>query len=136
MSAFNALKSAVKASGAYRNFDNIEIGVYKVLGFSFVITRYGQQVVVTTPEFKCFLPDRFSKYIRTVEALAELNATPCVMRFSGKDATRRNRVMVDFDMIPEQQQQDGQEMPWNSVDSIEIGDSQDSIGVPSTSQGK
>lgn len=135
MSAFNALKSAVKSSSAYRNFDNIDIGVYKVLEFSFVVTRYGQKIVVTTPEFKCFLPDRFSKSIQTAEAIAELNATRCVMRFSGKDVTRRNRVMVDFEMIPVQRQQDGQEMPWNSVDSIEIDD-EDLIGVPSTSQGK
>lgn len=132
MSAFNALKSAVKASSAYRNFDNIDVGVYKVLGFKFMNTRYGQKIVVTTAEFKCFLPDRFSKSIQTDEAIAELNGTPCVMRFSGKDATRKNRVMVDFEKIP---QQDAQEMPWNSLDSIEI-DSEDLIGVPSTSQGK
>lgn len=131
MSAFNALKTAAKASSAYRNFDNIAVGVYKVLKFEFVTSKYGKRVVVTTPEFKCFLPDRFSQSIQTDEAIAELNGSPCVMRFSGKDATRKDRVMVDFEAIP---QQDGQEMAWNSNDSIEIS-SQDLIGVPSTSYG-
>lgn len=120
MSAFNALKSACKGSIMYRNFDSIEIGVYKVLEFKFADTRYGRKIVVVTDEFMCFLPDRFSKSIMTQEAIDELNNTPCVMKYNGKDPKRKNLVKLDFEKYI---QQDAQELTW-----------EDLLAMPSTSQ--
>lgn len=110
MSAFQALKSACKASTVFKNFDNIEIGVYNIVEFKFVETRYGKKVVVVTENFMCFLPDRIANAIKSDEAIIELNSAPYIMRYSGKDASRHNRVMLDFEMCP---QQNVLEMSWD-----------------------
>lgn len=112
MSAFNLLKSACKASAMYKNFDNIEIGEYKVLEFKFVDTKYGRKVVVVTPEFLCFLPERFGKSITTQEAIDELNKTSCVMKYQGKDPRRKNLILLDFEKCVEH---DAQELTWEEL---------------------
>lgn len=118
MSAFKALKSACNTN--YKNFGNIDIGVYKVLEFKLVETCYGTKVAVVTEEFMCFLPDRFSKSISTQEAIDELNGPPCFMKYDGKDPKRKNLIMLDFVKCP---QQDAQELTW-----------EDLFATPSTSQ--
>lgn len=102
MSVFQALKSACKASTVFKNFDNIEIGAYNVVEFKFMVTRYGQKVVVVTEDFMCFLPDRIAKAIKSDEAIAELNSVPYIMKYNGKDTSRHNLVMLDFERAPQQ----------------------------------
>lgn len=115
MSIFETLKSACRASASFKNFSEIEIGVYEVEEFKFVETKFGKKLVVCTEEFMCFLPDRFSKKITTDEQLIELNNTPLRMKYDGRDLKRRNLIMVDFIKKEQEPQQDGQDWEWNQL---------------------
>lgn len=122
MSAFQALKSACRATTVFKNFDQIKIGVYDVIEFKFVETRFGKKVAVVTEDFLCILPERFSTTIRTDAAIEELNETRYIMKYKGKDAGQHNRVMLDFEVYP-QPPQNAQEWTF-----------EDLIGLPSTSE--
>lgn len=106
MSAFEALKSACKASVSFKSFSEIEVGVYDVQEFKFVETKFGKKLVVRTEEFLCFLPERFSKAVSTdnqlIELNAELNSVTYSMKYDGKDPKRKSYI-VDFIKTPKMQ---------------------------------
>lgn len=110
MSAFQSLKTACKAPTVYKKFDQIAAGEYTVLEFKFVSTRIGKKLVVVTTDFMCFLPDRIAKSLSSDEVIAELNRTPCVMKYGGKDVTRHNRLILDFEPLLDQP--DLQDVSW------------------------
>lgn len=74
-------------------------------------TQYGKKLAVVTDQFTCILPDRFAHIVVTEGAIEELNQTPCVMKYSGKDAKRQNRIMVDFEKQPERMR----ELTWEDL---------------------
>lgn len=96
MNAFDVLKTACKASANYTSFEHIKPGFYDVQRFKIVNTKFGKKVVVMTEEFDCFLPERFLKGV-TPQVVDALNSETYVMKYYGKDPTRHNRVMVDFE---------------------------------------
>lgn len=73
--------------------EKVKHGAYKVLSFELIDTQFGLKVFVETEKFKVFLPPRFSKKIKTQEAIDELNSTAMVMIYSGKTGNRHN---IDF----------------------------------------
>lgn len=103
MSAIQALKSACKPAASYRNFCDIEIGVYNIEEFKFVQTVYGRKLVVRCEDFMCFLPDRCSKAITTDQQIIELNSGAWALKYEGRDSRRGNLIMVDFIERPEWQ---------------------------------
>lgn len=110
MSAIAALKSACKASASFKNFREIEIGIYNILEFKFVVTKYGKKLVVRTEEFLCFLPERCSRTITTDQQLTELNNGAWAMKYDGRDPTRGNCILVDI-----VEQQNPGEWEWNHL---------------------
>lgn len=100
MDAFKALKSACNSTKAYKSFNDIKVGDYFIHEFKFIQTCYGRKVACVTESFVCFLPERFSKMIASDEAIEALNKDTYIMRYSGKDAARRNLVMLDFVKCP------------------------------------
>lgn len=86
-----------------KNFDQIQIGEYRVLRFSFVETRYGKRIKVETDHFNCFLPERFTKFVESDQDIVDLNTVPHMMIFHGKDITQKNRIILDFKPLSESQ---------------------------------
>lgn len=110
MSAIEALKSACKVATSFKSFREIEIGVYDIEEFKFIETKFGKKLVVRTPEFLCFLPDRCSRIITRDEQLAELNTVGVwAMKYDGRDPRRGNCILVDI--VPQQSNQ--QNWEWN-----------------------
>lgn len=102
MNAFNKLESACRVAVSFKSFNEIEIGAYNVTEFKFMDTRFGKKIVVVTEDFMAFLPDRFSKAITTDEEIAELNSEQTIMLYGGRDAKRMNRIMVEFQKVPQE----------------------------------
>lgn len=128
MNAIAALKSACKASASFKNFREIEIGVYNIEEFKFVVTKYGKKLVVRTEEFLCFLPDRCSRAITTDQQLVELNNGAWAMKYSGRDAQRGNCILVDI----VERQQNPEEWEYNDIQIDSMG-SNNNIQNASTS---
>lgn len=110
MSAIEVLKSACKPAASFKNFSDIEIGVYNIEEFKFCQTKYGKKLVVRTEDFLCFLPDRCSKAITTDEQLIELNNGAWAMKYDGRDSKRGNLILVDI--VAKQKSQDWE---WNHL---------------------
>lgn len=93
----DALQQACKSTNSsYRNFDNIEAGDYEVVDFSFVETQYGKRIKVQTATFFCYLPERFTNFVRKQGDIDELNEMPYTMRYKGKDRLQKNRLNLEF----------------------------------------
>lgn len=121
MSAIEALKSACKPAAMFRNFKDIEIGVYDVKEFKFTVTKFGKKLVVRTEDFMCFLPDRCSKAITTEKQLVELNEGAWVMKYDGRDPKRGNCILVNIvEKQQQQSEQPGQEWEWKQY--LTLGD--------------
>lgn len=95
MSAIKALKAACKAV-PFKNFREINIGLYEILEFKFIHTKHGKKLVVRTEEFQCFLPERCSKTITTDKQIAELNSGEWVLKYAGRDPKMGNCILVDI----------------------------------------
>lgn len=118
MSAIEALKSACKPAAMFRNFKDIEIGVYDIKEFKFTVTKFGKKLVVRTEEFMCFLPDRCSKAITTEKQLVELNEGAWVMKYEGRDPKRGNCILVNI-VEKLQSEQPKQDWEWNQYLTLE-----------------
>lgn len=84
-----ALKAACKKL-KYQSFEDFKSGEYIVKQFSLVDTKYGKRIKVELSDVYLFLPERFNS-AATPEGIAELNSTPKVMIYTGKDMTNQNR---------------------------------------------
>lgn len=80
-------------------FKDLPIGNYIVSDFKIVETKnYGSRLLVNLGDKQLFLPARFAKDI-TDEIVADLNKTPKLMVYSGRDEARNNMVLLDFKNI-------------------------------------
>lgn len=114
MSAIEVLKSSCKGTVSFRNFREIDVGVYGIEQFKFVETKHGKKLVVRTDEFLCFLPDRCSKAITTDQQVAELNLGEWALKYDGRDVKRGNCILVDIIEKPKQP-----EWQWNEFLTLE-----------------
>lgn len=97
MDAITALKNSCKSKKvSFKNFSQIELGVYNIEEFSFLQTKFGVKLVVRTENFMCFLPDRCSNAITTDEQIAELNGSSLAMQYEGRDEKRGDMILVNI----------------------------------------
>lgn len=97
MSALDKLKSACVGTNKnlVKNFDQLMVGEHIVHEFLAVETRHGRRVRIQLDTHYMYLPPRFNECLDDA-TIAELNSSPKIMVYGGKDATRKNRLILDF----------------------------------------
>lgn len=100
ISAFNLLKKATQRM-KIKSFDQLAVGNYIVNSFKLHDTQYGLRLAVIVNAEIIYLPPRFSDAINTKELLDELNTAKYIMLYKGKDSKQKNWIDVDFDEIPD-----------------------------------
>lgn len=93
-SAMSALKMACTKK-SYQSFKDIVPGEYIVEKFSFVESSHGKRIRIDIEEKYMFLPERFAKML-TVDDINELNGSPKIMVYGGKESGNRDRLILDF----------------------------------------
>lgn len=96
-SALSALKTAC-IKKTYKSFKDLQPGEYVVTNFCAVETKHGNRIRIVMNNSYMYLPDRFSETL-TDDVIADLNASPKIMIYGGKDATDRNRLILDFEDV-------------------------------------
>lgn len=92
--ALNTLKAACTHK-KYVGFKDLSPGEYIVNKFSIVNTVYGERIRIDLLETYMYLPQSFLKTLKP-ELLDDLNKTPKLMNYSGKDPNNRNTLILDF----------------------------------------
>lgn len=94
MSALDTLqKSCLKRP--YKGFKDLEHGDYIVQSFAMTNTDHGKRVRIDMEDCYMFLPKRFADSLDQ-PAINELNKTPKIMTYSGKDHEDRERLILEF----------------------------------------
>lgn len=89
MDALKTLKAACEKRG-YQSFTSLEVGEYIVSKFTAVTTKHGPRIRIELDDTYMFLPERFSTLL-TPEVLLNLNASPKMMIYGGRDTENQNR---------------------------------------------
>lgn len=89
----DSLKSACLTKN-FKSFKELAHGEYIVNRFMHVDTKHGKRVRIDLEEFYMYLPERFSSL--TEADINSLNASQKIMVYSGKDASKQNRLILDF----------------------------------------
>lgn len=93
-SLLDVLQKAAHSS-SYLKFDNLEVGgKYVIDFFEYGNTAFGPRIAVYIQGEKLFLPTRFNKLLAA--RIDELNQHRYIMHYHGKEAARRNRLLLDF----------------------------------------
>lgn len=93
-SAMSALKMAC-AKKSYQSFKDIVPGEYIVEKFSIVESSHGKRIRVDIDDKYMFLPERFANML-SVDDINELNESPKIMVYGGKESGNRDRLILDF----------------------------------------
>lgn len=93
-SGLNALKLACLKKN-FVSFKDLAPGEYIIKTFTVVDTTHGRRVRIDLADTYMYLPERFAIAL-TESAVLELNKTPKVMVFQGKDKNDRDRLILDF----------------------------------------
>lgn len=80
----------------YKNFDDLPIGDHIVYEFVSMETKFGKRIRIMLDTHFMFLPSRFNATLDDEATLAELNSSPKIMIYGGKDAGDKNRLILDF----------------------------------------
>lgn len=97
MSALNLLQTACLKK-SYKSFKDLPVGSYFIKSFSLADTDHGKRVRIEIEDTFMFLPERFASSLDEA-AIKELNSTPKIMIYSGKDAAVQNRLILDFQEV-------------------------------------
>lgn len=92
--AMAALQSACQKR-KFISFKNIEPAEYIVKNFSIVDSTHGKRVQIDLNDGYMYLPERFIDSLPQ-RLIDELNKSPKVMNYKGKDATDGNRLILEF----------------------------------------
>lgn len=94
LSALDCLKAACEKK-PFRSFDDLMPGEYIINEFSQVDTQYGNRLRISMENGTVFmfLPERFNM---DEEGIKELNSSPKIMVYRGKDVKAKNRLLLDF----------------------------------------
>lgn len=92
--AFNLLKSA-SINKPYCSFSELPVGEYIIAEFALVDTKFGERLRVDLGEKYVYLPMRYAVKM-TNDLVAELNETPMVMIYMGKNPKKHNKIILDF----------------------------------------
>ena len=100
MSALDFLKKANDNEKPFRSFGELKVGeAYPILHFRRVTDKkIGTRLRIEIEDFLITMPERFVKGL-TDELLEEMNSNRYRLLYKGKDSTRFNRIMVDFEKI-------------------------------------
>lgn len=77
------------------SFKNLRNGEYIVKNFCIVDTLHGKRVQIDMNDGYMILPERFLA-ILTQPIIDDLNKSPKIMIFDGKEASDGNRLILDF----------------------------------------
>lgn len=97
LAALNTLKAACTHK-KYVSFKDLSNGEYIVNKFSIVNTVYGERIRIDLQDTYMYLPQSFLKTL-TSEVLDELNKSPKVMVYQGKDSNNHNALILDFNDV-------------------------------------
>lgn len=89
MSALEALKLKCEYQ-PYKNFGDLEEGRYTIYHFAISKTKRGKCVRIDLGKFYMFLPERFAEVLDE-DKIDELNKSPKVMIYKGKDPANQDR---------------------------------------------
>lgn len=95
--ALNALKVACSRKN-FVSFKDLSPGEYIVNNFSIVDTTYGERLRVEMSNAFMFLPQCVLKQLNR-ELIDDLNKSPKVMVYKGKDVDNHNAIMLDFNEV-------------------------------------
>lgn len=97
IAALNTLKAACSHK-KFASFKDLSPGEYIVKKFSIVNTMYGERVRIDLHDSYMYLPQSFLKTL-TSEVIEDLNKSPKIMVYEGKDANNRNALILDFNDV-------------------------------------
>lgn len=102
--ALNSLINACNDKNCltYKNFNQLNIGEYKIKRFALSQTKFGLRVKAISDDFYIYLPTKFTNHLNKQEQIDALNDGNVIMWFKGKD---RDGVHLEFKQQQEQQQQ-------------------------------
>lgn len=101
MSAFEALQNAC-SSKSFESFSKLTPGRHQIVHFKLMKTRYGQRVAALIGRIYYYLPNYVSEQINTPKRISELNDSRYEMVYRGRDTLHKNRILLDFVPIPEE----------------------------------
>lgn len=88
-----SLLQSVCEKKKFISFKNISPGEFLVKNFSVVDTQHGVRIQIEVDNGYMYLPERFSVLSQSLD---ELNKSPKIMVYKGKDANDTNRLMLEF----------------------------------------
>lgn len=94
MDALSLLKEACLKK-SFKSFNHLQPGEYIVSLFEKYETDHGERVRITIDDFYMYLPERFNKSL-SQEVIDDLNKSPKIMVYGGKDVGAQNRLILDF----------------------------------------
>lgn len=97
IAALNALKAACSHK-KFASFKDLSPGEYIVNKFTIVNTAYGERIRIDLHDSYMYLPQCFLKTL-TPELLEDVNKSPKLMVYEGKDGNNRNALVLDFNEV-------------------------------------
>ena len=97
IAALNTLKAACSHK-KFASFKDFSPGEYIVTKFSIVNTVYGERIRIDLHDSYMYLPQCFLKTLKP-EVLEDLNKSPKVMTYEGKDGNNHNALVLDFNEV-------------------------------------
>lgn len=94
MNALASLKAACTSTG-FKSFKSIQPGEYIVTNFEKCKTDHGNRLRISIDNYYMYLPARFNDSL-TQDDIDDLNKSPKIMVYGGKDANQQNRLILDF----------------------------------------
>lgn len=88
MSALDAL-NVISEKRSFKSFKTLPIGEYIIRKFFEVDSSYGKRIRIEFDDGYSYLPERYNKLSQ--DQIDELNLTPKIMIYSGKDRDSRER---------------------------------------------
>lgn len=82
----------------YVSFKDLSPGEYIVNKFTIVNTVYGERIRIDLQNTYMYLPQSFLKTL-TPEVLDDVNRSPKLMIYEGKDASNNNALILDFNDV-------------------------------------
>lgn len=94
MDALSKLREAC-VKKTFKSFKDAQPGEYIVTQFSKADTGHGERVKIQIENYFMYLPKRFNETL-TQGVMDELNKSPKIMVYGGKDPNIQNRLILDF----------------------------------------
>lgn len=95
--ALNTLKAAC-VHKKFASFKDLLPGEYIINKFSIVNTTFGDRIRIDLQDSYMYLPESFLKTL-TAELLDDLNKSPKIMVYHGKDSNNHNALILDFNDV-------------------------------------